>query len=619
VEDNNIGVTVTADATGGVNAFDGLAQAVNRFNGAMNEAPGRFANLAAASDRALIPHRAAHQALNLVTRQIAMLGGASAAASGPLRVFDSILFQLCMTGGAVSLPFIAITAAVVGLTSVFVAHHAAVAKTNAEYATLIAKENSLLEATDKGTVATIKSAEAMLQKLEAQLLIQEKMPTNWDKIKSYGVSALDAVGKGAGVVNRAIESILFPGAVTFPGLDALSAKLQAANPIIDETRKKIEAQREAIRKLGDIAQETARKEAQAFSEETARKEAQAFTAHKEAQAFSDDIFEKQLVGARKAEEALESFTNTTKESAFQALSYVGGLWEGEAGVVSASLTKEIAAITKHYDSAIEAAKKANVQVLGLESAKNTAIVAAGAKTQLQIQAQQKSSFGLQSNVLKDFQKLGLNVANTVATSFGNAFAKMIVDGATFSDVMTSLWKQIASQVIAEIVAMGVRYALYEAVKAIQAATGAGEQVLFASAANYLIASSAAWVAAANAYATAAGIPGLAEARAAQAFSEVKMMAVAAGALKMAVGGDFLVDQPTRLLVGEGGQSERVTVTPLSKSSTTNSNSNVTNISIGNISLPSVKNPRDFIDQLALLVTQNIRGRGQLNLVGKGIF
>lgn len=598
MEGNNIGVTVTADATGGVIAFDGLAQAVNRFNGVMNEAPGRFANLAAASDRALIPHRAAHQALNLVTRQVAMLGGASAAASGPLRVFDSILFQLGMTGGAVSLPFIAITAAVVGLTSVFVAHHAAVAKTNAEYATLIAKENSLLEATDKGTVATIKSAEAMLQKLEAQLLIQEKMPTNWDKIKSYGVSALDAVGKGAGVVNRAIESILFPGAVTFPGLDALSAKLQAANPIIDETRKKIEAQREAIRKLGDIAQETA---------------------HKEAQAFSDDIFEKQLVGARKAEEALESFTNTTKESAFQALSYVGGLWEGEAGVVSASLTKEIAAITKHYDSAIEAAKKANVQVLGLESAKNTAIVAAGAKTQLQIQAQQKSSFGLQSNVLKDFQKLGLNVANTVATSFGNAFAKMIVDGATFSDVMTSLWKQIASQVIAEIVAMGVRYALYEAVKAIQAATGAGEQVLFASAANYLIASSAAWVAAANAYATAAGIPGLAEARAAQAFSEVKMMAVAAGALKMAVGGDFLVDQPTRLLVGEGGQSERVTVTPLSKSSTTNSTANVTNINIGNISLPSVKNPRDFIDQLALLVTQNIRGRGQLNLVGKGIF
>ena len=88
---------------------------------------------------------------------------------------------------------------------------------------------------------------------------------------------------------------------------------------------------------------------------------------------------------------------------------------------------------------------------------------------------------------------------------------------------------------------------------------------------------------------------------------------------MAVGGDFLVDQPTRLLVGEGGQSERVTVTPLSKSSTTNSTANVTNINIGNISLPSVKNPRDFIDQLALLVTQNIRGRGQLNLVGKGIF
>ena len=97
------------------------------------------------------------------------------------------------------------------------------------------------------------------------------------------------------------------------------------------------------------------------------------------------------------------------------------------------------------------------------------------------------------------------------------------------------------------------------------------------------------------------------------------MVVAASA---AVGADFIADEPTHLLVGEGGQAERISVTPMSQSGSSNSaaaSGQGININFGDIIVQGIQNPRDFADQIALLVTQSIRGRAQLNMTGRGIY
>jgi hypothetical protein len=103
------------------------------------------------------------------------------------------------------------------------------------------------------------------------------------------------------------------------------------------------------------------------------------------------------------------------------------------------------------------------------------------------------------------------------------------------------------------------------------------------------------------------------------------MPLAAGAhVAAATGADFIADRPTRLLVGEGGQGERVQVTPLSQggggsSSSTGANGDTYYFTFGDIVAQGVSDPRAFANKIALLISQAIRGRGQINATGKSIF
>ena len=97
-----------------------------------------------------------------------------------------------------------------------------------------------------------------------------------------------------------------------------------------------------------------------------------------------------------------------------------------------------------------------------------------------------------------------------------------------------------------------------------------------------------------------------------------------GLLGFATGADFITDRPTNLLVGEGGEGERVQVTPLSQggggsSSSTGANGDTYYFTFGDIVAQGVSDPRAFANKIALLISQAIRGRGQINATGKSIF
>lgn len=68
-----------------------------------------------AAANSVVPHRAAHQTLALVSRGMAEMAGASAVAEGGIKIVDSIMFQMAMHGGAVSLGFVALAAAAIGV------------------------------------------------------------------------------------------------------------------------------------------------------------------------------------------------------------------------------------------------------------------------------------------------------------------------------------------------------------------------------------------------------------------------------------------------------------------------------------------------------------------------
>lgn len=103
--------------------------------------------LGEASDHSVAPHRAAHQALGLVTGAMGDLAGASPAAQAGVKVLDSIMFQMAVTGGALSLGFVGVVAAAAAVGSAF--------KSAADEA------KKQQESIDKTTESVIRATEAL--------------------------------------------------------------------------------------------------------------------------------------------------------------------------------------------------------------------------------------------------------------------------------------------------------------------------------------------------------------------------------------------------------------------------------------------------------------------------
>jgi len=101
-----------ASASGSVGGFDSLAQVSGKAGDGISLA-------GAASQASIIPHRAAHQAMNLVSASMVDMAGSGPAAASAIRVVDSAMFALATGARGASLGFVAVVGAVVGIVSAF--------------------------------------------------------------------------------------------------------------------------------------------------------------------------------------------------------------------------------------------------------------------------------------------------------------------------------------------------------------------------------------------------------------------------------------------------------------------------------------------------------------------
>lgn len=92
-----------------------LATASKGLTGSSVPAAAGVRAVGEASGASAIPHRAAHQALNLVSTSMAGLAGASPAAEAGVRVLDAVMFQVAIHGAAISMGFVGLVVAAAGV------------------------------------------------------------------------------------------------------------------------------------------------------------------------------------------------------------------------------------------------------------------------------------------------------------------------------------------------------------------------------------------------------------------------------------------------------------------------------------------------------------------------
>jgi len=155
------------------------------------------------------------------------------------------------------------------------------------------------------------------------------------------------------------------------------------------------------------------------------------------------------------------------------------------------------------------------------------------------------------------------VADRIGGDLGNAFAKSLVEGKSFTDQMKAAFRNMAEQIIADIVRIMVKWA---ALSAMGFPVGGG---------------------------------------AVGGFGHL---------LGFATGGQVMVDRPTLFLAGEAGP-EMATFTPLSASASTSTGGSrggdVYNVSMP-ITVSGVNDPDRLASLIGPKIINNIRGAGQVN-------
>ena len=155
--------------------------------------------------------------------------------------------------------------------------------------------------------------------------------------------------------------------------------------------------------------------------------------------------------------------------------------------------------------------------------------------------------------------------DSMMSGFGNAFAKMVVEGKNFGDSMKEVFKDILEQFLSMIAEMLIRWAAASAIMSLFPGSGL---------ANFV-----------------AGVPG------------------------HATGANYMVDRPTLFMAGENGP-EHINVNPISggsggSSSTSNSSSSNISISMTN-NISGGSNVDQIANQIGEKIITAIRARGQIN-------
>ena len=189
--------------------------------------------------------------------------------------------------------------------------------------------------------------------------------------------------------------------------------------------------------------------------------------------------------ASKAEEGLtrqiDALNSMQKQYAAEGLALTGTVWQTRTAKIQAELEKETRAIMDHYHKGVEAAKKDGTDTLALKVAALNAIAAAQGKAAEQGEAKEAEWFGISSGFMTGLSDIRSNTFKSMADGVGNAFGKMVVEGANWNKSMTALFKDLKEQFISAVVSMMVKWAAFSALKGMGLiATGGAAGAVFAA-------------------------------------------------------------------------------------------------------------------------------------------
>ena len=174
--------------------------------------------------------------------------------------------------------------------------------------------------------------------------------------------------------------------------------------------------------------------------------------------------------ASKADEVLarhiDALNSLEKQYAAEGLSASGSAWQTKTAKIQAELEKETATIMMHYHKGIEEAKKAGKDTLDITVASLKAIEAAQNKSEKDREASIAAWFGVTGGYMAMLSDIGSNTFKSMADGIGTSFSKMVVEGASWNKSMTALFKDMKEQFIAAVVSMTIKWAAFQALKAI---------------------------------------------------------------------------------------------------------------------------------------------------------
>ena len=573
--EDSIGVEVDADASGAVTGLDGLADAVDRFNvrmGAMSETMARPLESVGVHmfGRELLQTlgiaNEGRPVLMLLRAGVTELTGAMGIGAGEAAMY---------TFGLTALAAIAY--------KVYEAHN-----DEAESIKKVAAENE----------AEVKGSEEMIARLTEYYGIVGKLPPELEKLLAAektlfafkNAEEIATIEKEIATNEESREKLL-QKKNEYAGLNVIT---QAHSKFTDEDA-------EQVKKLAAVddalaVKLTYLKEGYGNLGEAIKKKTEADKGAIENLAELNKADQADIIGLQGDEAEFQKWVDKRNAGYLKA----AAAYETSMASMRTSQTQQKIEIAKHFD---EMADK------------------------------ERAWWGLSKSGTEDMSHYASGQFQNMASSFGNVAGKMMVEGQNFKTATAGLIRELAVQAIDQFAAMGVKYAAMQAYEAYthrsaQSAITAQQTAATAAQVAVVGAGSTAMVTSLNAVADAQALayggpyagPAM-EAEMNLAFAPLYTMAVPKP-VGLALGGDFLVDKPTYIQVGEGGQTERVTVTPSSTGGGTSGggagSGDVYNFTFGDIVVQGVQNPREFAEQVALLTIQRIRGRGDLSMIGRSI-
>jgi len=641
---DSLDIDIDANVGGAVTAMDSMAESVAGLNV-------KVANLGESFQRPL-ESIGIHTFGVEMARSIGITGSMRPVMLAMKIAVESAGDAFGVTGTAIG-GYLLIAAAVAAIVYKIVEAHKSEAekleKLNVANTDAIQKNNDLVKSLQEYETATGSLTPAMEKQLAATVaLTKAKLADEVQTIGGQVAATKELIATNEKQLAQ-MQAVITKTAAFGARMDAAAGSADTYGAHISALNKKLEALKMTnLENVKTLSDQEAHLEAvrKGFATETAEVKAgtDAANANKEAQKALDDAAQKlsdkvahQTEASIKANEAFtlwgENASAKTAEvnaKTAELLGSMDGIPNEYAKMQNAS-SKFYSEELKHLDDEERKGMFIGSERTQVEKQQAAARVAIADQEAAAKIASVYKWFGASVGYTKNLSQFGSSQFNAMASSFGGAVGKMVAGGQNFYQATRGLLQTMATDAIAGFSEMSVKWA---AAKAFEVVTGktaattltAAQTAATAAQVNIVGAGATAMLpplqAVADAEALALGpIAGpLAEADINELFFPLYAMAVPKG---FALGGDFITDRPMSMMVGEGGQPERVTVSPISSGGGSSGGatgpSGGMSFTFGDINIQGITDPRKLADQIALLITQAIRGRGQLNMTGASIY